>query len=477
MKFNRPNIPHKRNSIQNRVFFIITILILSIVSFTLISFNLLASRFTTHLVQLQLQDILHMSSQDSTPPPVPPIYQKPPLDPPPEPFPDMRKLPRTVFGRSDFVIITPDYEMVFPTVSMQEWKNLSEVNAFVQHIQNNHIDLDSEEVLSTKVGSREYYFVSIPTKNTSQTIQNYLLYFIDMTSLSHFVDQMNLVLGLIFIIAFVLAIFSGLLLSRYISRPIAQLTKFAKKIGERKFQPIPNQYKDKELYELAQSMNETAKQLDVLRQEETFFFQNVSHELRTPLQIIHSSAEGYLNRIIKAEPAMKSILQQVGKLTAMVSDLLYFSTMDSTKRKVDQEYLDVQMILKNSCESFLPLLKEKNIDIAYQFSQNSGLFYCEEKRITKAFSNLISNAIQHASSRIQVKCDMTENMIHISIENDGNPISDEDLPYIFDRFFKGKEGNYGIGLSIVKTIVEEYKGTLSVQHAGIGTSFSIMFPL
>jgi signal transduction histidine kinase len=144
---------------------------------------------------------------------------------------------------------------------------------------------------------------------------------------------------------------------------------------------------------------------------------------------------------------------------------------------VDQEYLDVQMILKNSCESFLPLLKEKNIDIAYQFSQNSGLFYCEEKRITKAFSNLISNAIQHASSRIQVKCDMTENMIHISIENDGNPISDEDLPYIFDRFFKGKEGNYGIGLSIVKTIVEEYKGTLSVQHAGIGTSFSIMFPL
>ena len=84
---------------------------------------------------------------------------------------------------------------------------------------------------------------------------------------------------------------------------------------------------------------------------------------------------------------------------------------------------------------------------------------------------------RYAKSLVKVTLKEAEGRIILGISDDGPGINKEDRQKIFDRFYKGSKGHHGIGLSIVKTIVEEYKGTLSVQHAGIGTSFSIIFPI
>ncbi|MDD4615289.1 MAG: HAMP domain-containing sensor histidine kinase, partial [Caldisericia bacterium] len=427
-------------------------------------------------VQMQLRDILQMTFQEPPQKPTLPYSsQEPSTRPPPEPFPDMRRLPRTLFGRSDFVIITSQYQMIFPTETMEEWKNLSEVKAFVEQIKNEQMNMEYKDVMSLKVGVREYYFVSIPTRAVEETTLHYLIYYIDMTSVAQFVQQMNVVLGLLFIVALLFALLSAYFLSHYITKPISHLTNFAEEIGKGKFQPVENQYKDKELFDLANSMNKTAKRLELLNQEEKFFFQNVSHELRTPLQIIQSNAEGVQKNIIPQSKAILSILAETETLRRMVNDLLYYSTLESTYNESKNKRYDIREILHNCTENFSPLLKQQHIQLVYHFDSEPVVFNCDEKRMSKAFTNLISNAIQYAQSRIHIVCSQDNQGIQIRIENDGGPIPQKDVFHVFERFYKGTKGNYGIGLSIVKAIVEEYNGTISIASTQQTTCFTIMF--
>lgn len=111
----------------------------------------------------------------------------------------------------------------------------------------------------------------------------------------------------------------------------------------------------------------------------------------------------------------------------------------------------------------------------FEFNNQPINFYCDEKYISRAFSNLISNAIRYGRSKITLSCRQASGQFVVLVSDDGSGIAKEYLPHVFDRFYKGKDGKHGIGLSIVKTVIEQHSGHIEIKSTARGTSFVITF--
>jgi signal transduction histidine kinase len=325
-----------------------------------------------------------------------------------------------------------------------------------------------------KASGREYYFVSVEMPESYFGETAYLVYYIDMTAITSFSERINKVLLAVMGVAGILAAAIATILSGRIARPIRELTRFAVRIGQGDFSKSTLDYQDIELSELAGSMNKAAAQLDAYDREQKTFFQNVSHELRTPLQSIKCNAEGIEHGILDPIKSSRVIISETDRLSEMVEDLLYLSRIDNVTGSGHFEESDLREILSNCAERQRSLATERDIQFVFAFDDQPVNIYCDEKRMSRAFSNLISNAIRYAKSRIILSCHAKDDKIIISVVDDGEGIAIEDLPHIFNRFYKGNGGKHGIGLSIVKSVIEQHKGKIEVKSTGTGASFTIV---
>lgn len=169
------------------------------------------------------------------------------------------------------------------------------------------------------------------------------------------------------------------------------------------------------------------------------------------------------------------IISETDRLSEMVEDLLYLSRIDSISKQLQPVEYDLRELLSNSAERQRNLAAERGLRFAFDFDEEPVMLPCDEKSICRAFSNLIANAIRYASSRITLTCRRAGSRIIIAVVDDGPGIAAEDLPHIFDRFYKGKGGKHGIGLSIVKAVIEQHQGSIAVRSSPGETAFTITF--
>lgn len=264
-------------------------------------------------------------------------------------------------------------------------------------------------------------------------------------------------------------------LAASIAKPIEQIAGFAGKIGENDFTPVRLELKDRETADLLGVMNQTAEKLAAYDSEQKTFFQNVSHELKTPLMGIQCNAEGIVFRVMDPERAGKKIMQETDRLRDMVDDILFVSKMDTITESEVTEERDLRELLSNSAESQTAAAESKGIEIVYDFSDEPVMLKVSEKNMQRAFSNLISNAIRYARWRIVLTCVAQDGEAVVSVWNDGEKIPDQELPHIYERFYKGTGGQSGIGLAIVKSVVTKAGGTIQVDSTDSGTSFTLRF--
>jgi len=135
-------------------------------------------------------------------------------------------------------------------------------------------------------------------------------------------------------------------------------------------------------------------------------------------------------------------------------------------------------ILRSCAERQRAIASKEGKSISFDFNEPSIENECISELISRAFDNLISNAIRYAKSKIILSCHKDTQKITISVTDDGDGIEPQAIPFIFERFYKGSNGNHGIGLSIVKSIVEQHNGSISAENKeGGGASFIIKLPL
>ena len=206
------------------------------------------------------------------------------------------------------------------------------------------------------------------------------------------------------------------------------------------------------------------------------FFSNASHELKTPLMSIQGYAEGiYTGVLTDTKIASKVIIEQSERMECLVEEILLISKIESGHLKLNKKDINLCELLDSIITCNNALTDKKNITIDICFNDENCFIYGDEKQLYKAFSAIYSNAIKFTNDKITVSIDNHNNNSTIIISDNGDGISDNDIEHIFERFYYGKNGSTGIGLSISKEIIELHNGSISAKNSN-GAVFTITIP-
>jgi len=285
-------------------------------------------------------------------------------------------------------------------------------------------------------------------------------------------------------------------ISRTISRPVRLLIGAAKKMAAGNYKNIRNFPAGGELKELVMAFNRATeevkktideqKRLQVLRQN---LVANVSHEFRSPLTSIQGFAEsilmGYINEEKEKEKCLKTILKNSMHLKRLVDDLLQLSHIESGYFNLKLKWINAVTVAKNALSSTEPEANEKNIKTTLKTNSDILPMYADKDRVFQVLTNLLRNAIYYTDTggKIVLSAIKMRNKIIFRVRDNGVGISSEHIPYLWDQFYKAESiknkshRGKGLGLSIVKKIVELHGGKVKVKSIyGKGSIFGVIFP-
>lgn len=305
--------------------------------------------------------------------------------------------------------------------------------------------------------------------------ENRLLIYADVTAITAFTQRVNLILLMVILAAVLISVLLSRRFARSFAEPVLTLSEFASEIGSGKLEQRELAFRDAELQQLAGSMNRMVEELNQAKQKQETFFQNVSHELRTPLTSIRGNAEGVLYGIIEPKAAGRVILSESDKLGGMVEDILYLSRMGKGRPEGAAEPLDLRELLSLCVSEQRPEAEKKKLQFRFDFDETPVLLPIREQDAQRLFGNLISNAVRYAQREILLCCHSTGEAVTVRVCDDGPGIAPEDLPHVFERFYKGKGGKHGIGLAIACATAEAYGGSLRASNRD-GAVFEAVFP-
>lgn len=351
--------------------------------------------------------------------------------------------------------------------------SLAEVEQIAAEMKQKNVSLSSAKYVYIKTDSDHQYYVS--SINDPLLKDKYMVFFVDVTAIQSLADTINLILALILAAALAVSLMLARLLARTVTEPVKELSDFSEQLGSGDFSTRELHFNDIEFNELASSMNATAKKLDDYDKDQRAFFQNVSHELRTPLMSIRCYAEGITSGVMEAKKSGAVIITETDRLTELVEDLLYISRVDRAVASTEKmQQGDVRETVAMCATGLEAVAKKENIAIIYDFDEEAVEMPYNETHMYRAVSNLISNALRYAKTSVRLGCHSHDGHVYISVADDGAGIAAEDLPHIFERFYKGRGGKNGIGLAIVKSVVELHGGQISVKCEN-GTEFTMTF--
>ncbi|MDQ0917090.1 ATP-binding protein [Paenibacillus sp. V4I5] len=288
----------------------------------------------------------------------------------------------------------------------------------------------------------------------------------------------------------IVALLLGLWLTKKLTEPLKRLIPAIQKIavGELHVR-IPVTTRD-EFGKVTGALNHMAQQL--LRAEEVRknLTADVAHELRTPLSIIQCNMEVIQEggRDIPPETLLP-IQDEVIRLSKLVDDLHQLTLAEAGKLQLDRSPTDLVPLLDRIIDMLKPEAEERHIDIVRSYPVQKLNAFVDPHRITQVFYNLLTNAMRYTSSGGKISIRITDSsheesrFASVSIEDTGIGIAAEQLPFLFDRFYRVEEsrarhtGGMGLGLAIAKEFVEAHRGFISVQsEVGRGTQFTVHLP-
>ena len=283
----------------------------------------------------------------------------------------------------------------------------------------------------------------------------------------------------------ILSAIGGYIITKNAFTPIEKIRRIAEKINEGNdlSQRINLGKGDDELHTLANTFDVMFDRLQTSFENEVQFTSDVSHELRTPITVILTQAEygkGYISSVEEAQKSFGIIEKEGQKMSKLVSQLLTLARMERGRQKLNLENINLSELIEMTVETQTLSAKSKNIKFITNIMPE---IYAniDEMMIMRVFTNLISNAISYGKQNgtVTVELFLKEDKIISKISDDGIGISEDKLDKIWLRFYQvdpSKNGdNSGLGLSMVKKIVELHKGEIFVEsELGKGTTFTII---
>lgn len=288
----------------------------------------------------------------------------------------------------------------------------------------------------------------------------------------------------------------GHFFSETLTRRIVALNQAAKKIAHGQFEVRVQVSGRDEMAQLADTFNQMAtqlesashkqKQLDILRKDLIAW---VSHDLQTPLASIQAIVEALADGVVEdpdtSQRYLRTAQREIQSLSTLIDDLFQVAQIDAGGLKLDLEANSLMDLISDTIESFSRLASKKGIKLEGEVQRDVDPVYMDVQRIGRVLSNLVTNALRHTpeGGKVSVKGSRIEELILVSVTDTGEGVRQEDLPHIFERFYRGEKsrsrrsGGAGLGLSIVKGIINAHEGQIRVENQDTGgVSFIFTLP-
>ncbi|OEF96091.1 sensor histidine kinase [Desulfuribacillus alkaliarsenatis] len=288
------------------------------------------------------------------------------------------------------------------------------------------------------------------------------------------------------IFATIFAIFLSVIFSSGITLPLTKMTNIATELRKGDLrQRMSVGTSNDEISELAIAINHLAETLEKEEKLRKNITADIAHELRTPLMTLQGQLEAMIDEIIDPTPeTISSCQEEVIRLSSLIQDLEQLTTAESASFELNKEVLSLTDIARTVVDSFETQAKQKDMSLSFYASKKSYID-ADKGKLTQILINLVSNAIKYSrpKDKVTVKISQSDGIVQLKVSDTGLGISEDDLPYIFERFYRGDKsrnrdtGGSGIGLAIVKSLVEAHNWQISVESAlQKGTTFTLKMP-
>lgn len=362
---------------------------------------------------------------------------------------------------------------------------------FADYYRENRDAFVIDDIVTVHVDERIFYLRAVATDHLEE--QEFLspptpltiILFTEVTEMLDFKYRINHMLIIALTLSGIIILTTTFKMSARFKQSIKKLSNYADELGHGAFDATIEPLKYSEFQSLATSMTDMSNMLATYEAGQKQFFQNASHELRTPLMAVQCYSEGILADVFKPNDAAHIINSEIEKMTELVSSILYLSRIDHHTFQL--EPTSVNEFLSNCVNQIKILADNNNKNISLTPIEKDLQINVDLSLLDRAVLNVLSNALRYVKTEILISAEnylnrnifanIKQEMVRIKIFNDGKPIDDKDLPYLFDRFYKGEGGNTGLGLSITKEIIIAFGGDIKVENLENGVCFTVDLPV
>ena len=315
--------------------------------------------------------------------------------------------------------------------------------------------------------------LSIPVPEITKTRSNIISYFLIAT-----------------VISVALELIALFIITKEITEPIRELEKMTKQMAAGNFKVKIQSRSNDEVGERVNSYNAMAEALGNLDMMRNDFIASISHELRTPMTSIGGFIDGILDGVIPAEKQehyLQIVKEEIARMNALVNDLLNMARLQSGKVELDLLPCSLEELLRNTALKLKPIIDEKEIQIVFDIKTKNCEVLVDRPSIERVLINLIQNAVKFTNPGGTVTLHSEpdgKNKVRITVEDTGSGIAREEIPFIFEKFYKAdksrgldKKGT-GLGLAIVKNILSAHGQEIHVESTvGKGSRFIFTLPI
>ncbi|MGS2779961.1 sensor histidine kinase [Robertmurraya sp. GLU-23] len=353
------------------------------------------------------------------------------------------------------------------------------VRSMMGMMEGNHSSLDPNDYQST----------SYPLKTNNKLVGKLTVFYpVELIGEdSKFLKSIKRNIYLAVLVTVILSFLFSLLFSKRLTTGFKKLINAVVELRNHQWRTqVPIDELTVEMKPLGESFNQLAESLAKEESLRKQFTANFAHELRTPLATLRSHIEAFQDGIW--EPNSKRLDQcheELMRLVRLVNELEKLMAAENPQIRLDKTKLETGKLLSFINDQFSPVFMKKGVELKIQYPDKQHWFLGDRDKIIQILTNIVNNALQYTPKGKQVSIYIEEKNDHISfiIKDEGVGISEDDLPFLFERFYRGdksrdrKTGGIGIGLSIVKALVEAHHGEIKIDsQLNVGTTVEVNIP-
>jgi two-component system OmpR family sensor kinase/two-component system sensor histidine kinase BaeS len=287
------------------------------------------------------------------------------------------------------------------------------------------------------------------------------------------------------VLAVLVGLALGALLSRNLTAPLQHLATAARAVAGGDLDQQVQTEGSEEMVEVAQAFNEMTAALSESERKRQNMVADVAHELRTPLSVLQGNLRAILDDVYPLEkPEISRLYDESRLLSRLVDDLRELALADAGQLRLHLRPTDVAQIIRSAVESLAPAAQAGEVMLSSRVADDLPIVQADPDRVAQVLRNLLVNAVRHTppGGSVTVTAGLTADAIEVAVSDTGEGIAADDLPYVFERFWRAdpartRTGGTGLGLSVAQSLVEAQGGRMWVESIpGKGSTFRFTLP-